>query len=91
MLGDCVLEQCTCYFWERRLTSACVGAIVGVIVFFLTKEVPRLAEEVMIITSILAGAVGGVTYYVVSSESYCHIESLFGQNETRTHPYMGDV
>jgi hypothetical protein len=91
MLADCVLESCTCYFWERRLAASIFGVILGVGSYFLYVSFSPFPDLFLLTAGILTGLVGGVLFYVISSESFCHVESFFGKNESRTHPYMGDV
>ena len=91
MFHDFLLENCTCYFWERRLLASGVGLAIGITIWLICDAFTKYDPIIIGLTAGLSGVVSGTICYVLSSESYCHIESLFGMNETKTSPYMGDV
>ena len=68
-----------------------IACAIGVTIWAVCTASTNWDPIIIGFTAGMGGSVTSVTWYVITSESHCHIEALFGHNETQTHPYMGDV
>lgn len=79
---DFFLENCECYFWQRKLISLGIGVVSGVVVYFVTSLIDG-AWIVCLIAGVLLGGVFGTLYWVLTSESYCYGSSAFCAKEPK--------
>ena len=68
---DFFLENFECYFWQRKLFSIGIALVTAVSIFFILGLV-NPSWIICLIAAVLIGSVFGMTYWVLTSESYCY-------------------